>query len=148
MQTFLPYPDFHKSAQVLDRLRLGKQRVEAKQILLTLDRLKNSPKGVTIPWGSHPAVKMWAGYEVSLCLYGDAICDEWKNRGYKDTLQPFFVKTAMDFVIAGKQPINPSWLGNEVFHSSHRAALLFKDVKHYSQFNWAESPKLDYIWPV
>jgi len=33
MQTFLPYQNFTKSAQCLDRQRLGKQRVEAWQIL-------------------------------------------------------------------------------------------------------------------
>ena len=32
MQTFLPYADFQRSAQVLDYKRLGKQRVEALQI--------------------------------------------------------------------------------------------------------------------
>lgn len=36
MQTFLPYPDFKKSAQCLDYQRLGKQRLECKQILQTL----------------------------------------------------------------------------------------------------------------
>ena len=34
MQTFLPFPDFQQSAAVLDRVRLGKQRVEALQILV------------------------------------------------------------------------------------------------------------------
>lgn len=29
MQTFLPYPDFKKSAQCLDYRRLGKQRVDS-----------------------------------------------------------------------------------------------------------------------
>lgn len=33
MQTFLPYPDFCGTALVLDRKRLGKQRVEALQVL-------------------------------------------------------------------------------------------------------------------
>jgi hypothetical protein len=33
MQTFLPLPDFIESAKVLDYKRLGKQRVEAWQIL-------------------------------------------------------------------------------------------------------------------
>lgn len=33
MQTFLPYANFEASAKVLDYKRLGKQRVEAKQIL-------------------------------------------------------------------------------------------------------------------
>lgn len=32
MQTFLPYPDFRQSAKVLDRARLGKQRVECLQL--------------------------------------------------------------------------------------------------------------------
>ena len=36
MQTFLPYPDFARSAQALDMRRLGKQRVEVLQILGTL----------------------------------------------------------------------------------------------------------------
>ena len=29
MQTFLPYPDFKRSAEALDRQRLGKQRSSA-----------------------------------------------------------------------------------------------------------------------
>ena len=38
MQTFLPYPDFIASARVLDSKRLGKQRVEALQVLRGLIR--------------------------------------------------------------------------------------------------------------
>ena len=38
MQTFLPFPDFVASARSLDRLRLGKQRVETLQILNALDK--------------------------------------------------------------------------------------------------------------
>ncbi|MFN7881952.1 MAG: pyrimidine dimer DNA glycosylase/endonuclease V, partial [bacterium] len=33
MQTFLPSPSFAESARILDNKRLGKQRVECKQIL-------------------------------------------------------------------------------------------------------------------
>ncbi len=40
MQTFIPYPDFHRSAEVLDMKRLGKQRVETFQVLGGLTRLK------------------------------------------------------------------------------------------------------------
>lgn len=36
MQTFLPYPDFAESASVLDRQRLGKQRVETLQVMKAL----------------------------------------------------------------------------------------------------------------
>ena len=48
---------------MLDPLRLGKQRVEALQIL----------RALTVPgygWRHHPAVKMWAGYEEALVRYG------------------------------------------------------------------------------
>ena len=38
MQTFLPYPDFAASAAALDDRRLGKQRVEALQVLRALVR--------------------------------------------------------------------------------------------------------------
>ena len=36
MQTFLPYKSFENSVKSLDYRRLGKQRVEAKQILNVL----------------------------------------------------------------------------------------------------------------
>ena len=58
MQTFLPYTDFIKSAKCLDYKRLGKQRVEAKQILNIL--LGETTKA---GWTNHPAVLMWSGYE-------------------------------------------------------------------------------------
>ena len=36
MQTFLPHRDFEQSAKCLDMKRLGKQRVEAYQLLLIM----------------------------------------------------------------------------------------------------------------
>ena len=33
MNTFLPHADFSKSAKILDKKRLGKQRVEVKQLV-------------------------------------------------------------------------------------------------------------------
>lgn len=42
MQTFLPYPSGVKSARVLDRQRLGKQRVECLQILAALTDIYKS----------------------------------------------------------------------------------------------------------
>lgn len=58
MQTFLPYASFTDNAQCLDRQRLGKQRVEAFQILKTL--LYGGG------WQHHPVVRMWAGSEQCL----------------------------------------------------------------------------------
>lgn len=70
MQTFLPYADFAKSAQVLDYRRLGKQRVECLQIL-------NALTGKSTGWVNHPVVRAWKGHELSLCCYGLRVCTEW-----------------------------------------------------------------------
>lgn len=141
MQTFLPYQSFGKSASVLDRQRLGKQRVEVLQILNTL---KYGSR-----WMNHPAVKMWRGHEQSLIEYGIAICLEWKERGYKDTclgkITNFFNILEIERLLEAKPPV---WLGDEKFHSSHRAALLAKNYEFYSQFGWREEPKIAYHWPI
>lgn len=138
MQTFLPYPDFIESARVLDNKRLGKQRVEAYQILRTNLGLSNG-------WENHPACKMWKGYEVALCTYGIAICREWMNRGFKDTV---YDKISHFLYTIPLPTTLPPWLGNEAFHLSHRSNLSRKAPDHYSCF-WPDVPDdLPYFWPV
>ncbi|WP_329403042.1 MSMEG_6728 family protein [Streptomyces virginiae] len=78
MRTFLPFPSFDASVDVLDVRRLGKQRVEAVQVL----------RGLVVPgygWRRHPAVRMWAGYEEALVRYGLEICGAWTAEGRADT---------------------------------------------------------------
>lgn len=138
MQTFLPYPDFNQSAKVLDRQRLGKQRVETLQLLRAL-------AGLTKGWRTHPAALMWRGYEHALVRYGLAMCNEWLRRGYRDNCREKLYTLAEAF------PSNhhtPRWIGDEAFHASHRSNLLRKDPKHYSQFAWCEPDDLPYVWPV
>lgn len=152
MQTFLPYPDFAASARVLDNRRLGKQRSETLQIL----------KALTLPkygWRHHSATKMWRGHIPALVLYGIAICEEWKRRGYEDNTHPAIAaflgdgendllgQTAQFMPTNAPDTAPPSWFGSEPFHASHRSNLLRKDPKHYGQFGWTESPDLPYIWP-
>lgn len=136
MQTFLPYSDFAHSAACLDRQRLGKQRVEAKQILLALS-------DTSYGWQSHPAIKMWRGYELALAQYGWAICAEWRQRGYQDTLLPYFAQRSLL-----EHPPLPGWLGGEALHASHRSNLLRKLPEHYQQFWPGEPNNLAYVWPV
>ena len=84
MQTFLPYKNFSLSAQTLDYKRLGKQRVEAFQVLnVLLGRTKTKAKG----WLNHPITKMWTNYENALKLYTNVMIDEWINRGYNNTMK-------------------------------------------------------------
>lgn len=149
MQTFLPFKSFYRSAEVLDRQRLGKQRLEAKHILKIL-----SGEDANSGWRHHPAVKMWKGFEGALASYGLAICNEWCLRGYRDQQWDYFNEYIMARSEKGKiwvmwpRIIVPWWLGNEEFHSSHRAALLAKNPEHYSQFGWSEKPEIKYVWPT
>jgi hypothetical protein len=117
MQTFLPYPDFQESARVLDRQRLGKQRVECLQILRTLTA--STPTG----WHRHPAVLMWRGHTNALVRYGTAICTEWLQRGYQDSC----LGKIYDFTHLAAANA-PSWLGSPALHASHRSNLLRKDA--------------------
>jgi len=133
MQTFLPYPSFTESARVLDRQRLGKQRVECLQILAAL----HGGEG----WKNHPAVKMWRGYESALIMYASTICDEWIARGYKDTCRAKIIER---YHI--RETLSPSWLGNENFHRAHRANLVRKDPQHYVPL-FGDLPMEPYVWP-
>jgi hypothetical protein len=133
MQTFLPYASFERSALVLDNRRLGKQRVEAKQIL---DALENPTNG----WRHHPAVRMWAGHELGLAAYQRAVMLEWERRGFRnDRLVLPTVYCALD---------RPLWLGRADFHASHRSNLLRKDPTWYGQFGWDVPDDLPYVWPT
>ena len=136
MQTFLPYPNFIRSAVVLDRQRLGKQRVEAWQILRALTGLSGG-------WTNHPATRMWRGYENELALYGICMCEEWIDRGYKDSLLPEFQSRFNEDVCN-----IPPWIGDTKFHISHRSNLLRKLPSHYKKY-WRKTPNdLPYVWPV
>ncbi len=132
MNTFLPYPDFVESARCLDARRLGKQRVEAMQILRAIANPKYG-------WQHHPALQMWRGYEQALALYMNAIITEWVRRGYKNNIPLNNVQGDVKM---------PPWLGNARFHASHRSNLLRKDPSYYGQFHWEDPPDLPYLWPI
>jgi len=87
---------------------------------------------------------MWKGYENSLLRYGMAICEEWKNRNYNDTMLDKFI---LEYKIE-KDNGNPFWLGNEKFHASHRSNLLRKDFAYYSKFGWKEKDNMPYFWAI
>ena len=132
MQTFLPYRDFKQSFRILDYRRLGKQRVEAHQILNVLLG-RTTTKG----WVNHPITKMWKGYEPALQLYFNMCVEEWVNRGYNNNMLLEDITEPI---------IYPHWLGNKSFHSSHRANLLRKDYEFYSTYKWTEDSTNPYAW--
>jgi hypothetical protein len=135
MQTFLPYTSYIMSAVVLDRQRLGKQRVEAAQLLRGLL--------ITGSWTNHPASKMWKGHERSLAKYGLAICTEWISRGYRDSQETLFRTWIAELPETGL----PSWFRSETFHRSHQSNLVRKFPEHYQKFFPNVPNDLPYVWP-
>jgi hypothetical protein len=152
MQTFVPYDDYYKIGRSLDNKRLGKQRVEAMQILNCLYKPNR--------WQNHPAVRMWRGYHEALKHYQNWIMMAWMERGFKNTMA--WAKTRTTF----EDFERPWWFGNEDIHRSHRLMLVYKSIGEYLQkekidtFNWYAKQgwheeyikHVDnfegYIWPV
>jgi hypothetical protein len=148
MQTFLPYADFARTAKVLDRARLGKQRVEAIQVV----------RALTIPtygWRHHPAALMWRGHLEGLGAYSFAVIEEWTRQGYADTCA---ATIARDLAEAGIDHVRtqpeladigalPPWLGDPDFHRSHQSALVRKDPEHYGPIFDDVPDDLPYVWP-
>ena len=134
MQTFMPEKTFAECAEVLDRQRLGKQRVEVLQIL-------RANLGMTSGWVNHPCAKMWRGYEAGLSAYGVAMCQEWIKRGYKDTC----LEKISELVAPNNLDL-PKWWGRDDIVDSHRSNLIRKFPEHYSGL-WPAIPNnLPYVW--
>ena len=136
VNTFLPWPDMQRTAKSLDNKRLGKQRVEALQIL-------RANLGLTSGWRNHPAAVMWRGHEGFLYQYTNAICMEWRQRGYEDSVQARLQEIYAEHDLQGWDP--PWWWGNDEFHKSHRSNLKRKDPVWY---RFRVRGDLLYKWPM
>lgn len=139
MQTFLPYTSFSESAKCLDFRRLGKQRVEAKQLINAIESWHND-NNAKVGWINHPAAIMWRRFLPALKIYHDVIIKEWISRGYKNTM-PFIHPADHSYIVD-----YPDWLTEE-FCAAHRSNLLRKDPIYYGKFGWTEPNDLPYIWP-
>lgn len=133
----MPYTDFDQVANCLDSQRLGKQRVEALQILQS------------IPLGEHSAAcEMWRGHEYTLARYGHTMCVAWAIRGFRDNLRPLF---AQHLTALPLSPI-PNWLNPSTEEAkrlmlTHRSNLVRKDPDYYRRYWPTINPNERYYWP-
>src|SRR3954464_5847929 len=146
MQTFLPYRDFTRSAQVLDSPRLGKQRVETLQVLRALELGEYG-------WRNHPVVKMWRGRTPAVVVYGLEIVRAWRGRGHADSTYDLITEFAPEVESATQQALAddgllPTWLGDGRLHLSHRSALVRKDPDFYRPVFGDVPEDLPYHWPA
>ncbi|MBW3641640.1 MAG: MSMEG_6728 family protein [Actinobacteria bacterium] len=149
MQTFLPYADFQACATVLDDRRLGKQRVEALQIM----------RAVVVPgygWRHHPAARMWSDHLEALACYGLTVCQVWLDRQFADScaakIEEEFRQAASRADVRSQEALAahdllPPWLGDDAFHRSHQSALVRKDPQRYRTHFPDVPDDLPYVWP-
>ena len=135
VNTFILSNSPQKCVKFLDYKRLGKQRVEAKQII---DALEGSKSG----WSNHPVSKMWKDDIIGLKYYYNCCVDEWISRGYKNTM----VKYDVEFV--DEKDILPWFYTNKQIQESFKASLLRKNPEYYEKM-WScdeDYMKNGYIW--
>jgi len=137
VNTFIVNESFEVSADNLDNKRLGKQRVEAKQIidiLIYYDEYKEIPKK---GFSNHPAVKMWKGYTNALKLYCNVMINKWISRGFKNTMTIYELPENIEL---------PWWVNFEPLHLSHKASLNRKDPNFYKFKNLGDYINKGYLW--
>lgn len=122
VQVFVPQPDIVESLNILDKRRLAKQRVEAKQLI---DTILNRPMANGQPrtgWRNHPAAVMFRQYLPCLIYYYNMSLVIHEGRGGKnEKLQPESLPVeSLDDIVY------PHWWGDDSIHRTHRGRLLFK----------------------
>ena len=123
MNTFVPHAEnFPRSAQDLDKKRLGKQLVECEQIFNALTT--GAPAHIL----HHPATQMWAGWEWKLLVYAAACGREWVWRGHPSHTSDLRLLARS----SDSDASFPPWLDDMA--PLHRAKLYSKDPVHYCQY--------------
>lgn len=142
MQVFLPYPSLQASVCCLDPKRLGNQVYREAMTLI---------RG---GWRHHLASKMWAPYRDALAAYIFYGVRELDRRGYTYFDRPWYAEAMEIIQTRNTDLVLPPWLGDERIHSTHRAALLYKNEEYYSRYGWTEEPmgpdatgRFPYYWP-
>jgi hypothetical protein len=147
MQTYLPQIGYASSMRRLHDYMLERQIVHTIKILKILE-------GEQSPWSRHPAVRMWRGYERSLCQYGNLACLEWRigrrRQSHLDILEcgVFFTDLDNELRDAGIPARRPPWVGDTDICRSHRSNLIRKYPDQYAA-QYPNTPELmPFLWPL
>lgn len=144
MQTFLPYPDYEKSAAALDYRRLGSQINEVQTIAGYLLEIHQGN------YRTHPAVQAWEGCTMQLITFGLVCEDEWESRGYKRRTNRAKLEWMLTCAAEDENTERPVWFGHEPLHLQYQGLLVFKDPSLYGPVFpgvTAVHPD-DFVWPL
>lgn len=152
VQTFLVDSDFAISASKLDRARLGKQRLEARQILGMIGFLRELGEHFEIPIPVNPyerrewirqIIKLYKLFEIPPeeqpiklgFIYHPAVL-MWL--GYDDALKEYINAHINEWISRGykntleiyrlESYTRPDWTYNIKLHENHKAALYRKEI--------------------
>ena len=130
MQVYRPYIDHGRSAEFLDDLRLGRQRVETKQVILAILRKLGILRDGKTGWLNHPIVLMYFNngrpYLDDLVRYFYAVVDEWVRRGFVNNISLNDIESLIKYVnYEYGTPVS------EVMAREYRRVLLLKDPCYY-----------------
>lgn len=146
----------------LDYQRLGKQRVEARQII---DILEFYDLNGFIPdqgWIDHKVTKMWKGHTKALKCYFNEVVKYWIKLGYENNYELYenveceIIRCKFDgkkaiFEKEANENTFPISFSFPPFHFSHRAALYMKNPDYYSYLideNTKPYIRKGYLWPT
>lgn len=145
----------------LDMKRLGKQRVEAAQIISILEYYDEHGELPDNGWANHKVTKMWMGHTKALKMYFNYTVKYWIERGYKNTYEFYedvdceIIKCRFDgrtavFEKEATSETFPLWFSFPPIHYAYRAALYMKDPEFYADFvSKKVRPYIGrgYLWP-
>lgn len=160
--TFVTNDNLIDCAKNLDDRRLGKQRVEAKQLIDLLIKKQNGE--TKIAWENHPAALMWIGHIDALKIYYNYMVREWISRGFINNMELYSINEEHTLIRSyidntgkthllpteNKGVVFPWWFIWMPFVCSHRAALIRKDTSYFTKFkdnNIEYFLKRGYVWP-
>jgi len=115
MQVFLPFPDYKKSASVIDDKRLWKQ-------ILEIDGIIRIIAGERQGYKNHPVVKMWWDHASELKCYRHELVNEWLRRRLWEAPQ-----------IDKQADVGVPAFVDEKFCQEMKDKLLNKNFNHYSK---------------
>lgn len=146
VNTFIVSDDYETTARLLDYKRLGKQRVEAMQIINVLEREERGE--INKGWKNHPATKMWRGNVNQLKKYTNVMITEWIRRGYKNTMK-FYSIDETDVESENETDV-PWFVKWKPLQYSHMASLVRKDRDFYKPLFKGKYPIVyslyTYLW--
>jgi hypothetical protein len=151
MNSFITDRNFYKVGMTLDTRRHGAMIYENIQMLAS--NLGHASDLITPKRdvSSHPACKLWKGWERSHACYINSLLRAWYDKGYKSDINRKnmeFLQGTIEYTHSGS-PMStfPDWITDELI-MTHRSVLIQKKPEYYKPL-WPDVPddlKMRYDW--